>query len=144
MRQHLAILTAIVSLSPGAAVFADPASELPPALRPAVKCIDEVLKSSSKVQSVSLYSVDGFRFAVEYAFRDSEDHVVVYDIELIGDADGSVAATDKVPREISKETMDEAFELELKLDLQGKCHLTPTLDNLMPGPAARSDWRKID
>jgi hypothetical protein len=102
------------------------------------------LKSDSAVQSVDLYSIDGFRFAVEYGFRNKDNRSVVSDIELIIDADEPVTQTDRIPREISQETATEAEELESRLDLNSKCHLRTVFDNLLPEPKARTDWLRMD
>jgi hypothetical protein len=102
------------------------------------------LKSDSAVQSVALYSIDGFRFAVEYGFRNKDNRAVVSDIELIIDADEPVTQTDRIPREVSQETATEAEELESSLDLSSNCHLTTAFDNLFPEPKARADWLRMD
>jgi hypothetical protein len=121
-----------------------PASSIPASAIPMVKCMRDVLKSSSAVQSVSLYSVDGFRFAIEYVFRDKNGQAAVFDDEMfIEDSDGSVTAGDKIPREISEKSMNEAEDLETKLGLETKCHLESAMDNILPQPPARSNWRKL-
>jgi hypothetical protein len=131
----------VIFFGVAAPAIAAPAPALPAATIPTVQCISRVLKSSSAVQSVSLYSIDGFRFAIEYAFRNKNGHVVVYDIEFIGN---SGIVTDKIPREISTETADEAWRLEDRLDLNSKCNLRYAGDNLYPEAAARADWQKIE
>src|ERR1051325_7054788 len=115
---------------------------IPTAAIPTVRCIHRVLKSSSAVKSVSLYSIDGFRFAIEYAFRNKDGRVVVSDIEFF-DLGGTVTVGDRIPREVSMETPDEAQRLESQLDLTAKCHLQGAFDNLLPQPKARADWQQI-
>jgi|GEM_PF-2750915 len=106
-----------------------------------VRCIYGVLKSSDEVQSISLYSIDGFRFAIEYAFRNKGGRVVVSDLEFFGE---STYLTDKIPREISQDTTYEAQALERRLNLNSKCHLRYSLDNIYPQPKARADWQRMD
>jgi hypothetical protein len=144
MNRRWRLLFAAVSFGVGASALADALPDIPTAAMPTVKCIYRVLKSSTTIQSVSLYSIDGFRFAAEYVFRNKADQVVVSDIELLIDPNGSVTETDKIPREISEETANEGEDLESKLDLNSKCHLAAALDNLLPEPRARADWRRID
>jgi hypothetical protein len=121
-----------------------PKSSIPASAIPTVKCLRDVLKSSSEVQSVSLYSIDGFRFAVEYVFRGKNGQTAVFDDEMFKDSDGSVVEGDQIPREISDESANEAQDLETKLDLQAKCHLEYIGDGILPEQPARSDWRKLD
>ena len=123
--------------------MADSLQAVPPTAIPAVKCVHRILETSSAVQSVDLYSIDGFRFATEFAFRNKAGQAVVSDIEFF-ELGGSVAEGDKIPREISRATAIEATDLESKLDLVSKCHLNPAFDNLLPLPKARAEWRKID
>jgi hypothetical protein len=118
--------------------------DIPTAAIPTVQCIHRVLKSSCAIQSVTLYSLDGIRFATEYVFRNKNSQAVAYDIELIIEANGTVTETDKIPREVSKETADGAQDLESKLDLLSQCHIGTAFDNLIPGLKARAEWRKID
>lgn len=124
--------------------MADPLPVIPSKAISAVECVHRVLKSSSAVQSVDLYSIDGTGFAVEYVFRNKDNHAAAYDIELFIETDGSVTETDKIPREVSQETMNEAQDLESKLDLLSKCRLSAVLDNLLPGPKRRADWRHMN
>jgi hypothetical protein len=143
----VAIVVGFVSTTAMAGVFSSPPkSSIPMSAIPTVKCVRELLKSSSAVQSVSLYSVDGFRFSVEYVFRDKKGQFVFSDIEMYAlPGKTSIFESDKVPREISEETMSEADDLELGLDLFTKCNLdNHSFDNLIPQPAARADWRRID
>lgn len=116
---------------------------IPTKLVPTVQCIYSVLKSSGAVQSLSLYSIDDFRFAVEYGFRNKDDQDVVSDIEFF-DLGGSVTKGDKIPREVSRGAANEANEMETKLGLLSKCGLNSAFDNLLPQPKARTDWQKID
>ena len=110
---------------------------------PVVQCMHRLLKSSNEVQSVDLYSIDGFRIAVEYAFRNEEGAVVVSDIELLP-LGRSVDEGDKIPREVSLKTAGEGQDLEQKLGLASKCHYSFSFDNLLPQPKARADWQKLD
>ena len=143
MTSRLRILFALTSLGVGLPAMADPVPSLAPAAIPTVRCIHRALKSSSAVQSVSLYSIDGFRFAIEYAFRNKDGQIVASDIEffVLG---GTVTVGDKIPREVSTEAASEAQDLESKLDLASSCHLQYSLDNLLPWPKARADWQKMD
>lgn len=125
----------------GAPAFAAPEPSLPATAIPMVRCIYGVLKSSSAVQSVSLYSIDGFRFAIEYAFRNNDSRVVVSDIEFFG---ASAMITDKIPREIPQDTANEAQALETKLNLNSECHLRYAFDNIYPEAKARADWQRMD
>ena len=144
MNYRWAILFATVSLCIGSAALARDLPDIPLAARPTVSCIHRVLKSGSVVQSVSLYSIDEDRFAAEYVFRNKDGQFVTSDIEFFIDEEGSVTETDKVPREVSEETMREAEDLESKLNLHSKCHLTAAFDNDIPGPKARADWQRMD
>jgi hypothetical protein len=127
----------------GFAMAAPPLPAIPTAAIPTVQCIHHVLKSSSAVQLVSLYSIDNVRFAAEYVFRNKDDRAVVSDIEFFVRED-SVTETDLIPREVSMATAAEAQDLETKLDLVSKCHLNVSLDNLLPQPKARAEWQKIE
>jgi len=124
--------------------LADAPPAVPALTVPTIQCIHRVLKASRSVESVSFYSIDGSRFAVEYVFRNKDNQAVTFDMELIPEKDGSVFETNKVPREISQETMTEAETLESRLDLPSKCHFSGALDDLIPEPKARADWREID
>jgi hypothetical protein len=135
-------LLTVALLGVGAPEGVDAATAFDVALQPTVRCIYGVLKSSNKVRSVSLYSVDGSRFAIEYAFRNKENQLVVSDIEFFG-SDAPFTATDKIPREVSMEVANEAQELERKLNLNSKCGLRYEFDNLYPEASARADWEKI-
>lgn len=141
MNKRWRILLAVILCGAAAPAVAAPAPNLPAAAIPTVQCIYRVLKSSSAVQSVSLYSIDGYRFAIEYAFRNKDGRVAASDIEFFG---GSAIVTDKIPREISMETADEAQALEAKLGLTSKCRLHYAFDNLYPQPRARADWQRMD
>jgi len=125
----------------GAPAIAAPEPSFPAGAIPMVRCIYGVLKSSDEVQSISLYSIDGFRFAIEYAFRNKGGRVVVSDLEFFGE---STYLTDKIPREISQDTTYEAQALERRLNLNSKCHLRYSLDNIYPQPKARADWQRMD
>lgn len=128
-----------------ASAMADPAPVIPTAAIPSVRCIHQVLKSSGAVHSVSLYSIDSDRFAIEYAFQDKAGRNVVSDIEFFFfEQRGAVWVTDLVPREVSEETADEAQALESRLELFSKCHLDQTFDNMIPQPKMRADWQKMD
>jgi hypothetical protein len=143
MTRPWSIFFTAISIGASVPAMAASAPVIPAAVVPAVQCIHRVLKSSSAVQSVSLYSVDGFRFAAEYVFRNKENQAVVSDIEFY-ELEGSVMESDKIPREISAETADEGQKLEEKLELVSKCHLDQAFDNLLPQPKARADWQKFD
>jgi hypothetical protein len=125
----------------GAPAIAAPEPSLPAAAIPMVRCIYGVLKSSNEVQSISLYSIDGFRFALEYTFHTKGGRVVVYDLEFFGE---DTYLTDKIPREISQDNADEAQALERRLNLNSKCHLRYSFDNIYPQPKARADWQRMD
>jgi len=142
MRCRRSVFLAVVVFLGSESVLADPLPALPIAAMPAAQCIHRVLKSSSAVRSVDLYSIDGDRFAVEYVFRNKDNQAVVSDIEFF-ELNGSVIQGDKIPREVSMETASEAQDLESKLDLVSKCHLHPAFDNLLPPPKARIDWQEI-
>ena len=143
MTSHRRILSVVISLGVGFPAMAAPVPSLAPAAIPTVQCIHHALKSSSAVQSVSLYSIDGFRFSIEFAFRNKDGQIVVSDIEFFVQG-GTVTVGDKVPREVSMETASEAQDLESKLDLTSSCHLQYSFDNLLPWPKARADWQKMD
>jgi len=141
MTRPWGIFFAAVSFGCCTVAIADSVAVVPPKAIPTVRCIHRVLKASSAIQSISLYAVDDARFAIEYAFRNKKGQVVVSDIEFFGH-DGMV--TDNIPIEVGQETMDEAQDLESKLDLTAKCHLHYSFDNLIPGPSARAEWQKMD
>jgi hypothetical protein len=147
-RSHFPFVAIVIGFVSTMAMAADPlssppVSSVPVSATPTVKCVRELLKSNSSVQSVSLYSVDGFRFSVEYIFRNKSGQFVFSDIVMYGD--NPVVGSDKVPREISEETMKEADDLERGLDLYAKCNIdNHTFDNIFPQPAARARWRRID
>jgi len=142
MNRNLRTLLAFISLGTGLPVNAQPVSNLVFAANPTVQCIYHALKSSSAVQSVSLYSADVSRFFIEYAFRNKEGQIVSSDIELFMGGD-AVMRGDMIPREVSMETANEAHELEEKLDLTSNCRFQYSFDNVVPGPGARADWQKI-
>jgi hypothetical protein len=148
MTRHWSIFFAAVIFGAGVPVMAAtlapaPVPAIPTALIPTVQCVHSVLKSSSTVRSISLYSIDGFRFATEYVFRNKDDPDVVFDIEFYA-LGGSVTESNKIPREVSMESASEAQSLESQLSLASKCHLNPAFDNLIPQPKPRADWQKID
>lgn len=134
------VLFAVASLGTGSPAMAAPAPSVPAAAIPTIQCIHRALQSSSAVQSISLYSIDDFRFAVEFSFRNKAGRIVVSDIEFF-ELDGAVIIGDKVPREVSVETASEGQEL---VDLDSICHLNGGFDNLLPQPNARADWQRID
>jgi hypothetical protein len=68
---------------------------------------------------------------------------VFSDIEFLG-YEVPFTATDKVPREVSVETDNEAQELESNMSLNSKCGLRYAFDNLYPEASARSEWVKVD
>jgi hypothetical protein len=142
MNRHSLIPAFIFSII-GSSVFSATLPRVPASAVPTIECIRTALKSDSPVQSVSLYSIDGTRFAIEYVFRAKDGHFTVSDIELFTDTK-PVMQTDEVPRELSEETMNEAYDLEMKLDLHSKCKLDSVLDNAIPQPAARSAWQRIE
>jgi len=148
MMQSSALLFVIISFSisfsAGTITATDSSPSISPATLPTIKCIYHILKSSGAVQSVNVYSIDETRIGIEHAFRNKDNQVVVFDIELLSLPGRSVVASDKVPREISEKTMNDAQNFESKLDLNSKCHLTWVFDNLIPSPRARADWRTID
>ena len=137
------ILAVLVGLTTNAAL-ADPQVGIPPEALPAVKCIYRLLKSSSAIQSVDVYSMDGFRTGIEYAFRDHNGQVLVSDIELVSPSADAVFLGDKVPRELSEEAVNKGQDLLFGLHLDEKCRLTWAFDNLLPQPKARTEWRRLD
>ena len=125
-------------------VILDIQGYLPTPLKPAVKCIYSLMKSSNAIQSVNLYDIDGFRYAIEFSFRNKQNNIVADDIELFSTPyDGQVWEGDKVPREISQQAMMEGSEIEDRLELTSKCHISQTFDNVLPQPLARKEWREI-
>lgn len=134
---------AVALSSVGGFAMADSLPAVPASVIPTAQCVHRVLESSSAIQSIDLYSIDGFRLAAEFVFRNKAGQAVVSDIEFF-ELGGSVTEGDKIPREISRATVIEARDLESKLDLVSKCRLKPAFDNLLPPPKARAGWRKID
>lgn len=143
MRFRSTFYLAVALSGVGGFAQAESLPAIPPAAIPTVQCVRRVLESGSAVRSVGLYSIDGFRFAMEFVFRNKAGQAVVSDIELY-ELGNSVYLGDKIPREISTQTTIEAAGLESKLDLVSRCHLNPVLDNLLPQPKSRTAWRKID
>ncbi len=136
------VFLVISSFSIGGSALADPSAHLSPATIPQVQCVHRVLKSSKEVQSVSLYSIDDHRFAVEFEVRNQSGQVTVSDIEFI-DLGGSLTESDKIPRGVSMATSTGARDLEAKLHLISTCNLETSLDNLRPQPKSRAEWRAL-
>ena len=132
------------------AACASPISVSAPSIAPAklaaMKCVYGALKSAPEVQSVAVYSIDGFRHAIEYTMRTRSGHVLAGDMMISGATDGdfgwSVVA-------FHGETTDEGFEeldflMNAVPNLDSKCHLKPVGDHLIPGPKPRSEWQRMD
>ena len=123
----------VVLLSTSVAGFgsqARVADHIPSATRSTLKCIYDLVRSDRSVQSVGAYDIDGFRFAVEYTFRDVDRQAV----------------SDIVLTEAEKDTF--TYEGTLLEDewtdvIRSKCHVQPAFDNLWPRPKPRAEWRPI-
>jgi hypothetical protein len=145
MIRRWSILFAAILFSAAVPTKADSVPVIPTAAIPSVQCMHQVLKSSGAVHSVSLYSIDGDTFAIEFTFENKAGQNVVSDIEFFFfEQRGAVWVTDLIPSEVSEETADEAQALESKVELFSKCHLDQTFDNTFPQPKKRADWQKMD
>ena len=140
------MLVAIALFGMSQVALAEPRTDIPAPLLPTVKCIYDVLKSSTIVKSVDVYSIDGARFGFEYAFNDKDGQPAVSYVELVApNLDARfVFLGDKIPREVPEYAMEEGSDLESNLQLGQKCHIESAFDNLLPQPTARATWHHID
>jgi hypothetical protein len=112
----------------------------------ALKCVYNLLNSSLGVQKVEAFSVDGFRHAIEFTIRAENGHVLTGDMMLSERTNGTFTWS---VRAFHGESTEDGFE-ELDFltkaipDLDSKCHMTPAMDNLLPGPRPRSEWQRIN
>lgn len=135
-----------VLLLAGAVAFVDsPAPpDLPEAARKPVACVYHLLKANARVRSADVFVVDGFRTAIEYRFAAKDGRVLVGDA-MFTDVDDSVSygisAVHGEPDEDGFVALD--FLERLVPDLDARCGIVPALDNLLPSPPARADWREV-
>jgi hypothetical protein len=142
--RHCSLFVTAVSLGAGVPNESGAAAATSTAALPAVQCIYRVLKSSSAVKKVTLYSIDGYRFAIEYSFRINKTKLAFADLEFTVEPDGSLMEGDRIPREESMKTADAALKLESKRNLISKCSLGVAFDNVFPPPKPRADWQRIN
>lgn len=131
-------------LGPDSFLRNKPASGIPPLAVQTVKCIRRVLKSSGSVSSVTLYSIDSSRIAIEVSFVRANGRSGTFDVEYFAGENGSITMTDRIPTEIPQEVADEAEILLSSLRLQAKCNFAATFDNVLPEAAARTEWRRLN
>lgn len=129
-----------------AAVAADSSPEISAAAMPTVKCVYALLKSNPAIRWVNAYAIDGNSSAVEYAFRDKDSVDVVSDILLSGPLGGKITFSGTTEHDHPEDRDAEAigFFATISDDLNAKCHISPGLDNLLPPPKSRQEWRRID
>ena len=143
----IARLIAVLALGVGITPAVGQPPEISPAAMPALKCVYGLLQSYAAVQSVDAYAVDGLRSAIEYSFRDRDGRIVISDIMLSGvSIDGALTYSGVPHLRDSQKTigMEMDFLRSVSADLRSKCHVTPALDDLLPEPKSRPQWRRVD
>ena len=127
------LLAALLFVAGGKETLSNPAPQ-----RDAVKCVYNALKASPNLQGAEAYSIDGARYAVEYAFRYKNGQTLIGDVLISGAVGWSVVG-------VHGETDVEGFaELDALPDLRTQCRLVPINDHLYPPPKPRSKWKRID
>jgi hypothetical protein len=116
-------------------------SEMPSAAITTLKCVYRVLASNSEITSVEAYTVDGFRFALEYRFRGKDGHQEVSDLMISG-ANYSYPILHNESREVIGQEMDLAMKIRDRL--KSDCHVSPAFDNMLPAPKERAEWQPLD
>ena len=124
--------------------LADQQTGIPAPLLPTIKCIYNVLKSSSAVSAVDVYVIDDSRFGFEYTFIGTDSQPAVSYVELVTLSPDYGFLGDKIPREVPEHAMMKGVDLTSSLHLAQKCHLREAFDNLFPQPPARVRWRRIN
>jgi hypothetical protein len=137
-------IASLVFVACAARLAASP--DIPVTKMAAMKCVYGPLNSNREIRSVTVYSIDGFRHAIEYTFRGKSGHVLIGDMMISGAMDGDFGWS---VVSFHDESTDEGFEeldflMKAVPDLNSRCHLTPVGDHLIPGPKPRSEWQRID
>jgi hypothetical protein len=139
-------IVALSAANTGVAAGVDQSSEMPATTKPALICIYRLLKSDAEIQSVEAYRVDGFRFALEYVFKDKDGRLVTSDIVLSGVSDNNnayeVSIPDNKPDYMGWESVEFLSKRFPQLDTT--CRVSSAFDNLIPYPKPRAEWVRVD
>jgi hypothetical protein len=143
----LAVSVLVVSMSGRAS--AQTKAGVNPASVSTLNCIYNLLRSDESVHSTSVYSVDGFRSAVEFSFRDKKYGDIVADIVLSGGRIGDQMTynlgrfSTNSPDQLTQDKALRSAEFVGKL-LARSCSVTPALDDVLPFPPPRAEWQQVE
>jgi hypothetical protein len=109
-----------------------------------IKCVRDILKSKPAVRSVSAYTIDDFRAAVEFTFLGKRSNEITSDIILtvLGNTTNYMVVHAK-----SEETAGEGTDFLSMADhreLSARCQISPAFDDLLPGIKSRDQWTPLN
>jgi hypothetical protein len=121
-------------------------TELQAGMVPTIRCVYHLASAAPGVRSVEVYALNGRRIAVEYTFKDKKGRIIYSDIVLAfwgPDESVSYSGLDAHPKSDNWIEVTD-FESKYMPQLQTKCRISPVLDDTLPFPSPRKDWRRIE